>query len=159
MGGVEILSIPKGTQNRGGHNGRGQSRETPPSSQAVAQFICGYCSKPYHIENECWKKSEKCLYCSSVEHQLSRCPSVPTGGVSTQRSEKLASKQSSAGGSRPQVPARIYALDYRQVSDSANVVEGMVLVFHCLTKVLSDPSTTHSFANPRFKNGVEVRLD
>ncbi|XP_027168564.1 uncharacterized protein LOC113768415 [Coffea eugenioides] len=158
MGGVEILSTPKGTQNRGGHNGRDQSRGTPPSSQAVApQFICGYCSKPNHTENECWRKSKKCLYCGSAEHQLSRCPSVLTGRVSTQRSEKSASKQSSARGSRPKVSARIYALDYRQVSDSTKVVEGMVLVFHYLTKVLSGRGTTHSFTNSRFMSGVEVR--
>nr|XP_027071861.1 uncharacterized protein LOC113696682 [Coffea arabica] len=68
-GGVETSSTPKRTQSRRGRNGRDQPRETPPSGQAVAtQVICGYCRKPNHTENECWKKSGKCLYYGSTEH-------------------------------------------------------------------------------------------
>ncbi|XP_027151783.1 uncharacterized protein LOC113751830 [Coffea eugenioides] len=59
----------------------------------------------------------------STEYQLSKCPSVPKERGSTQRSEKLASKQSSAGGSRSKVPARVYALDYQQIPDATEVVE------------------------------------
>nr|XP_027098783.1 uncharacterized protein LOC113718060 [Coffea arabica] len=59
----------------------------------------------------------------STEYQLSKCPSVPKERGSTQRSEKLASKQSSAGGSRSKVPARVYALDYQQIADATEVVE------------------------------------
>ena len=33
----------------------------------------------------------------------------------------------------------------------------MILVFHYLPKVISDPDTTHFFANPRFISGIDVR--
>ena len=82
---------------------------------------------------------------------------MPKGGGSTQKPEKSASKQSSVGGSRPKVPDRVYALDSRQVSDATKVVKGMILVFHCLVKVLSDLGTTHSSANPKFMSRVDVR--
>ncbi|XP_027071994.1 uncharacterized protein [Coffea arabica] len=77
-GGVEISSTPKGTQPRGGHNGRGQSRGTPLSGQSVApQVICGYCGKFNHTESDCFRKQGRCLYCGSTEHQISKCPTVP----------------------------------------------------------------------------------
>ena len=82
---------------------------------------------------------------------------MPTVRGSTQRPEKLASKQTSAGGSQSKAMARIYALDHQLVSNSTKVVEGMILVLHCLTKVLSDPDTTHSFADLRFMSGENVR--
>nr|XP_027124207.1 uncharacterized protein LOC113740892 [Coffea arabica] len=125
-GGVETSSTSKRTQSRGGHNRRGQQRETPLSGQAVApQVICGYCRKPNHTENECWKKSGKCLYCCSIKHQIANCPSIPKKGGSAQRPDKSVSKQSNGGGSRSKAPARIYALDYHQVSDPAKVIEGL----------------------------------
>ncbi|XP_071901250.1 uncharacterized protein [Coffea arabica] len=39
--------------------------------------------------------------------------------------EKSTSKQTSVGGSRPKVPARVYALDYQQIPDATEVVEGV----------------------------------
>nr|XP_027088703.1 uncharacterized protein LOC113710054 [Coffea arabica] len=145
-GGVETFSTQKKTQSREGHNGRDQPRVTPPSGQPVApQVICGYCRKSNHTENECWKKSGKCLYCGSTEHQIANCPSIPKEGDSTQRLEKSAAKQSSAGGSRSKAPVRVYALGYQQVSNLAKVIEGMILASYCLIKVLSDHSTTHTF--------------
>ena len=69
----------------------------------------------------------------------------------------MTSKQSSDGGSRPKVPTRIYVLDHQQVPDSTEVVECTILVFHRLAKVLIDPGTTHSFVNPKFMSGVDVR--
>nr|XP_027101403.1 uncharacterized protein LOC113721940 [Coffea arabica] len=145
-GGIETSGTQKKTQSRGGHNGRDQPRETPPSGQPVApQVICGYCRKPNHTENECWKKTGKCLYCGSTEHQIANCPSIPNEGGSTQRLEKSTAKQSSAGGSRSKAPARVYALGYQQVSNPVKVIEGMIFAFYCLVKVLSDYSTTHTF--------------
>ena len=99
----------------------------------------------------------KCLYCGSTEYQLSKWPTVRKKGGSTQRPEKLASKQSSAGGSRSKTLVRVYALDYQQIFNSTKVIGGIILVFHCLAKVLSDPNTTHSFSNPRFMSEVHVR--
>ena len=43
----------------------------------TSRVTCGYCDKPNHTENECWKKSKKCLYCGSAEHQIASCPSAP----------------------------------------------------------------------------------
>ncbi|XP_027178185.1 uncharacterized protein LOC113777351 [Coffea eugenioides] len=53
-------------------------KETSHADQAMtSRATCGYCGKPNHTENECWKKSKKCLYCGSTEHQISSCPSAP----------------------------------------------------------------------------------
>ena len=87
----------------------------------------------------------------------SSCPSVPKEGGSTQLLEKSASKQSSAGGSRPKVSARVYALDHQQIPDSTEVVEGTIPIFHRLAKILIDPGATHSFVNPKFMSGVDVK--
>nr|XP_027071980.1 aspartic proteinase nepenthesin-2-like [Coffea arabica] len=123
MGGVEITNMQKGTQSRVDRNGRGQSRGTPPSGQSVApQVVCGYCGKLNHTENDCFRKQGKCLYCGSTEHQISKCPTVPKEGGSTQRPEKSAAKQPSVGGSRSNAPVRVYALDYQHVSDSTKVI-------------------------------------
>nr|XP_027122160.1 uncharacterized protein LOC113739113 [Coffea arabica] len=94
-GGVEISITPKGTQSRGDRNGRDQSRGTPPSGQSVApQVVCGYCSKFNHTESDYFRKQGKCLYCGSTEHQISKCPTVPKEGSSTQKPEKSTAKQS-----------------------------------------------------------------
>ncbi|XP_027169460.1 uncharacterized protein LOC113769191 [Coffea eugenioides] len=109
------------------------------------------------MENECWKKSGKCLYYGSSEYQLSRCPSVPKEGGNTQRPNKSTSKQSSAGGSQPKVSARVYTLDHEQVPDPTEVVEDTIPIFDRLVKVLIDPGATHSFVNPKFMSGVDAR--
>ncbi|XP_027156747.1 uncharacterized protein LOC113757848 [Coffea eugenioides] len=93
------------------------------------------------IENDCWRKSGKSLFCGYIEHQLANCPSKLKVGGSTQRPEKSTFKQTSAGGSQPKVPARVYALDYQQIPDSTEVVEG----------------ATHSFVNPKFISGIDLK--
>ena len=55
------------------------------------------------------------------------------------------------------MPARIYALDHQQVSDSSEVVEGTIPIFYRLTKVLIDLGATHSFVNPNFMSGIDVK--
>ena len=68
-GGIKIFGTPRGVPMRGIHSGRGQSRETPQSDQTVApQVVCGYYGKQNHTENECWRKSGKCLHCGSAEY-------------------------------------------------------------------------------------------
>ena len=121
------------------------------------QVSSGCCGKSNHVENDCWRKSRKCLYCGSAEHQLSSCPSVQKVRGSTQRPEKSASKQSSAGRSRPKVPARVYALDHQQILDSTEVVEFTIPIFHNLDKVLIDPGARHSFVNLNFMSGIDVK--
>nr|XP_027109190.1 uncharacterized protein LOC113729062 [Coffea arabica] len=122
MGGTRTA----GALSRGGRGGPVQVRGAPSSGSAMTpQFTCGYCGKPNHSENDCWRKSGKCLFCGSVEHQLAGCPKAPKLGGNPQRPEKSTSKQTSAGGSRPKVPARIYALDHQQIPDATEVVKDL----------------------------------
>ena len=57
-----------------------QEKKYEGNSQAghavTSRVTCRYCGKPNHMENECWKKSRKCLYCVSAKHQISSCPSA-----------------------------------------------------------------------------------
>ena len=55
------------------------------------------------------------------------------------------------------MPTRVYALDHQQIPDSTEVVEGTIPIFHRLLKVLIDPGATHSFVNPKFMSGINVK--
>ncbi|XP_071939145.1 uncharacterized protein [Coffea arabica] len=66
-------------------------------------------------------------------------------------------RPNTSGGSRPTVPARVYAIDDQPVPDSSEVVEGTLPIFHRLAKVLIDPGATHSFVNPSFMSGIDVK--
>ena len=55
------------------------------------------------------------------------------------------------------MPARVYAINQYQVSDSFEVVEGTIPIFHCLTKILIDPGSTHSFVTPTFMYRINVK--
>ncbi|XP_071939911.1 uncharacterized protein [Coffea arabica] len=66
-------------------------------------------------------------------------------------------RPNTSGGSRPTVPARVYAIDDQPVPDSSEVVEGTLSIFHRLAKVLIDPGATHSFVNPTFMSGIDVK--
>ncbi|XP_027182086.1 uncharacterized protein LOC113780486 [Coffea eugenioides] len=157
-GGGRTVRDSRGVLSRGGRSGPVQARGVPSSSLAVTpQVNCGYCSKPNHSENDCWRKLGKCLFCGSVEHQLASCPTAPRVGGSSQRPEKLISKQTSIGESRPMVPARIYALDYQQIPDATEVVEDTIPIFYRLVKILIDPGATHSLVYPNFMSGIDLK--
>ncbi|XP_071913991.1 uncharacterized protein [Coffea arabica] len=100
--------------------------------------------------DSCWKKQGRCLRCGSSEHQISGCPKVQEGTLQNAR-------PNTSGGSRPTVPARVYAIDDQPVPDSSEVVEGTLPIFHRLAKVLIDPGATHSFVNPSFMSGIDVQ--
>ena len=53
--------------------------------------------------------------------------------------------------------ARVYALDYQQIPDSTEVVEGTIHIFQYLAKVLIDPGVTHSFVDSNFMSGIDVK--
>ncbi|XP_027151840.1 uncharacterized protein LOC113751893 [Coffea eugenioides] len=136
---------------RGGPIGRAQPRNTSQGGRAIIpQMTCAYCKKPGHIMDSCWKKQGKCLKCGSSEHQISGCPKMQGGTTSNARSN-------TSGGSRPTVPARVYAIGDQPVPDSSEVVEGTLPIFHRLAKVLIDPGATHSFVNPSFMSGIDVQ--
>ena len=48
----------------------------------------------------------------------------------------------------------MYALEQH---DSSEIVEGTIPVFHRLAKILIDSSAIHSFVNPNFMCGIDVR--
>ncbi|XP_071905702.1 uncharacterized protein [Coffea arabica] len=106
--------------------------------------------KPGHTIDGCWKKQGKCLRCGSSEHEISGCPKVQEGTTPNAR-------PNTSGGSRPTVPARVYAIDDQPVPDSSEVVEGTLPIFHRLAKVLIDPGATYSFVNPSFMSGIDVK--
>ena len=55
------------------------------------------------------------------------------------------------------MPVRLYALEQYQVPDSSEIVEGTIPIFHHLVKILIDPGATHSFVNPNFICGIDVK--
>ena len=57
------------------------------------------------------------------------------------------------------VPARVYALDQQSVPEPSEIVEGTIPVFHCLAKILIDPGAIHSFVNPNFICGIDVKAE
>ncbi|XP_027150214.1 uncharacterized protein LOC113750440 [Coffea eugenioides] len=146
----------RGSGIRGGQSGRGPSRSAPRVEQvSTPQITCGYCEKVNHTANECWRKEGKCLRCGSAEHQIANCPKISENGES--QGGATISRQTTSGGSRPKVLARVYALDSQHVPDPSEVVEGTLPIFHRLTKVLIDPGATHSFVNPAFMCGIDVK--
>ena len=146
----------RGSGVRGGQSGRGPPRSAPQGVQvSTPQITCGYCGKANHTANECWRKESKCLRCGSAEHQIANCPKISENGGS--QGGATSSRQTASGGSRPKVPARVYALDSQPVPDPSEVVEGTLPIFHRLAKVLIDPGATHSFVNPAFMCGIDVK--
>ena len=55
--------------------------------------------------------------------------------------------------------ARVYILDQQAVPEPSKVVEGTIPVFHRLAKILIDPGATHSFVNPTFIYGIDVKAE
>ncbi|XP_071926100.1 uncharacterized protein [Coffea arabica] len=164
--GVNSPGAPRGAQargngarNAGGRNngtrvgpiGRGQPRNTSQRGRAIVpQVNCAFCKKPGHTIDGCWKKQGNCLRCGSSEHQIAGCPKMQEGSTPNAR-------PNTSGGSRPTVPPRVYAIDDQPVPDFSEVVEGTLPIFHRLGKVLIDPGATHSFVNPSFMSGIDVR--
>ena len=99
----------RGTPPRGGQTGRGQQRSASQGSSAtVSRGPCGFCGKPNHTEDNCWRKEKKCLRCGSAEHQIASCPVQPREmrGTTQSHSSKATSGQSRVEGVKPKVPAR-----------------------------------------------------
>ncbi|XP_071933809.1 uncharacterized protein [Coffea arabica] len=136
---------------RGGPNGRGQPRNASQGGRVTTpQENCGYCKRPGHTVDGCWRKQGKCLKCGSSEHQISGCPKMQDDGT-------LNARPTNSGDSRPKVPARVYAIDDQPVPDSSEVVEGTLLIFHRLARVLIDRGATKPFVNPTFMSRIDVK--
>ncbi|XP_071924806.1 uncharacterized protein [Coffea arabica] len=126
------------------------------SSATVSRGTYGFCGKPNHMEDNCWRKEKKCLRCGSAVHQIASCPVQSREARGSNQSSKITSGQSKVEGMKPKVPARVYSLEQRPVPDSAEVVEGTIPVFHRLNRILIDPSATHSFVNPEFMCVIDI---
>ena len=50
-------------------------------------------------------------------------------------------------------------MDQSEIPDPTEVIEGTIPIFHRLAKILIDPGATHSFVNPNFMKGIEVKPD
>ena len=46
----------------------------PAIGQGTSQIFCGFCGLHNHTDNECWRKTGKCLWCGRFEHQVKDCP-------------------------------------------------------------------------------------
>ncbi|XP_027181928.1 uncharacterized protein LOC113780316 [Coffea eugenioides] len=150
--------MPREAPSRGGLGGRGQQRGASQGGLASAPRIsCEYCRKPNHTKKNCWRKERKCLYCGSADHQIANCPVPSREECGTQQSTKTNPGQSKVEGNRPKVLARVYALEQHQVPDSSEVVEDTIPIFHRLAKILIDFGATHSFVNPNFICGIDVK--
>ncbi|XP_027067870.1 uncharacterized protein [Coffea arabica] len=123
-GGGRFASPARGAPSRGSQPGRGQQRSTSQGSSAtVARGPCGFCGKPNHTEDDCWRKQNKCLRYGSAEHRLASCPVQARDVKGTTPTSKATSSQSRVESVKPKVPARVYSIEQRPVPDSAEVVE------------------------------------
>ena len=155
-GSVRISGISKRVTPRGAPGGGGQLRGISQGDQtSIPHLSCGYCRKINHIEDNCWRKIRKYLWCGSTEHQIAACPLFGE----TQQLDRSNPKQPNIGGNRPRVPSRVYALDHQQVPNPSKVVEGTIHVFHCLAKILIDLGVTHSLVNPNFMCAIDVKVE
>nr|XP_027062987.1 uncharacterized protein LOC113689412 [Coffea arabica] len=149
-------SAPRGNAQRGGQGGRGQGRGFTQGGQtSTPRVTCGYCGKSNHTEDECWRKARKCLRCGSADHQMVNCPLIND----TQSTVRSNPKPTTAGGARSRVPARVYSLDQTTVPEPTRVLEGTIPVFHRLARILIDPGATHSFVNPAFMLGIDLKVE
>ena len=57
------------------------------------------------------------------------------------------------------MPTKVYTLDQQEVPEPSEVMEGMIPVFHRLANILINPGATHSFVNPTFMCGTDVKVE
>ncbi|XP_027155044.1 uncharacterized protein LOC113755186, partial [Coffea eugenioides] len=114
-----------------------------------------------HTSDNCWKQSSvrKCFKCGSSEHLIAQCPNLQQERASTPQSTGAASKPANAGGNRPKVPVRVYAMGRQEVTDPSAVIEGTLSLFRRTANVLIDPVATHSFVNPAFMAYIDVNAE
>ncbi|XP_071917092.1 uncharacterized protein [Coffea arabica] len=142
---------------RDGQVGRGQRGGFQRGKASASRGPCGYCGKPNHTENNCWKKEGKCLRCGGADHQLATCPVLSRDGRGNQQLTRTNSEPAKVEGTKPKIAARVYSMEPQQVPDSSEVVEGTIPVFHRFAKVLVDLGATHSFVNPNFMCGIDIK--
>nr|XP_027101383.1 uncharacterized protein LOC113721873 [Coffea arabica] len=126
---------PIGTPGRGnfgrGQAGRGPQRGGQRGGQSSGpRSTCNFCGGNHPSDN-CWKQGSvrKCFRCGSTEHLIAQCPKAPHEGTSTPQAGGTTPKPINAGGNRPKVPARVYAMGHQEVTDPSAVIEGTLSLF------------------------------
>ncbi|XP_071939140.1 uncharacterized protein [Coffea arabica] len=151
-----MSGISRGAPSRGGEVRRDQRGGFQCGSGSASRGPCGYCGKPNHAEDNCWKKG-KCLRCRSADHQLATCPVLKQDGKGSQQLPRTSSGPIKVDGTKPKVSAQVYSLEPQQIPDPSEVVEGTIPVFYRFAKVLVDPGATYSFVNPSFMCGIDIK--
>ena len=100
-GGGRQSSVGRGAQSRGGPIGRIQGGGFQRGSDSASRGPCGYCGKPNHTEDNCWKKQGKCLRCGSADHQLATCPILKQDGKGGQQPSRTSSGPVKGEGANP----------------------------------------------------------
>ena len=113
-----------GRGNGGAQLPRMSSGASQRGSVSASRGPCGYCGKPNHTEDVCWKKGRKCLRCGSADHQIANCPGRSREGSRSQQTTTTNSDRSKGEKNGPKVSARAYALEQHQAPDSFEDVEG-----------------------------------
>ncbi|XP_027169574.1 uncharacterized protein LOC113769313 [Coffea eugenioides] len=156
---------PAGTPGRGnfgrGRAGRGPQRGGQRGGPSVGpRLTYGFCGGN-HTSDNCWKQSsvQKCFKCGSTNHLIAQYPNLQQEGASTPQSTGTASKPANAGGNRPKVPARVYAMGQQEMTNPSTVIEGTLSLFRRTANVLIYPGATHSFVNPVFMTHIDVKAE
>ncbi|XP_027156756.1 uncharacterized protein LOC113758662 [Coffea eugenioides] len=127
MGQDDTSTPPKLGKGTGGLRFPGMSSDASQrGSSSASHGPCGYCAKPNHMEDVCWKKGRKCLRCGSSDHQIANYPGRSREGSKNRQSTKTNSNQSKGKGTGPKVSTRVYSLESHQAPDPSKDVEGTI---------------------------------
>ncbi|KAI5653736.1 hypothetical protein M9H77_30923 [Catharanthus roseus] len=127
-------------EQRTGNEGR------PTLTPGGSHIICTYCGRSGHVAEMCYRKLRLCFKCGKPGHTKDQCPEMQqvTPEMSRKAGRPPVMRGTTEGrNNKPQVKAKVYALDGLPVYTEAEVVEGMIKIFSQLARVLIDPGATH----------------
>ncbi|KAI5657699.1 hypothetical protein M9H77_26492 [Catharanthus roseus] len=104
--------------------------------------ICTYCGRSGHVAEMCYRKLRLCFKCGKPGHTKDQCPEMQqvTPEMSRKAGRPPVMRGTTEGrNNKPQVKAKVYALDGSPVDTEAEVVEGMIKIFSQPARVLIDP--------------------
>ena len=109
-GGGRLSGGSRGASSRGSQFGRGQRGSFQGGSVSASRGSCGYCTKPNHTEDNCWRKERKYLRCGSADHQIANCSVLPRAGLPRDRKGSQQPTRTNSGsakveGTKPMVSA------------------------------------------------------
>ncbi|KAI5649734.1 hypothetical protein M9H77_35739 [Catharanthus roseus] len=134
-------------EQRTGNEGR------PTLTPGGSHRICTYCGRSGHVAEMCYRKLRLCFKCGKPGHTKDQCPEMQqvTPEMSRKAGRPPVMRGTTEGrNNKPQVKAKVYALDGLAVDTEAEVVECMIKIFSQPARVLIDPGATHSFVSLHF---------